>query len=118
MVWTMLSTTPLKLLTRSLHRLKSRVRTEVSAMTKRAREASRDKLAHVLHIDGEIKHLETVLRLQRNNDLFAHDYWKQRIDEAQSTPGLLPAQKKRLDKLRNLLEMFMQRQDLSDRAQP
>lgn len=45
-------------------------------MTKRALEASRDKLAHVLRIDGEIKHLETVRRLQGSNDLFAHDYWK------------------------------------------
>ncbi len=71
----------------------------VPAMRKRAFQTSQEKLAHVLRIDSEIKHLETVLRGRREPDLLAHDYWRQRIMQALSTPGLLPSQMKRLESL-------------------
>ena len=79
-------------------------------MINRALTASHDKLEYVLRIDGKIKHLEAVLRARGGKELiFARDHWKQRIEQARSTPGLLPAQKKRLDKLLKRLEMPAQR---------
>jgi len=87
-------------------------------MTTRALDASRDKLANVLRIDGEIKHLETVLRVERHNGLFARNYWRQRVEQAKSTPGLLPAQMGRLEKLLKQLEMYSVVQNSSDPVDP
>ena len=51
------------------------------------------------HLDSAIEHLEEVLSLEGANSLFSKTYWRGRVVQALSTPGLAPAQHSRLQRL-------------------
>jgi hypothetical protein len=51
---------------------------------------------NISHLDTAIAHLEQVLNLEGANALFSKTYWRGRVLEALSTPGLAPAQQARL----------------------
>ncbi|SAL03806.1 hypothetical protein AWB77_06874 [Caballeronia fortuita] len=53
----------------------------------------------VCHLDSTIKHLEQVLSVEGANSLFSQTYWRGRVVQALSTPGLAPAQHSRLQRL-------------------
>jgi hypothetical protein len=53
----------------------------------------------VSHLDSAIEHLEQVLSLEGANSLFSKTYWRQRVVQALSTPGLAPIQHSRLQRL-------------------
>ncbi|WP_250536018.1 hypothetical protein [Caballeronia sp. AZ10_KS36] len=54
---------------------------------------------NVNHLDAAIAHLEQVLNLDGANSLFSKTYWRSRVDQALSTPGLAPCQHARLQRL-------------------
>ncbi|WP_250516359.1 hypothetical protein [Caballeronia sp. INDeC2] len=56
-------------------------------------------LYSVGHLDSAIDHLEQVLSLEGANSLFSKTYWRQRVMQAISTPGLAPCQHSRLQRL-------------------
>ncbi|GAB5095862.1 hypothetical protein P9250_05290 [Caballeronia sp. LP006] len=51
------------------------------------------------HLDSAIEHLEQVLNLEGANSLFSKTYWRNRVVQALSTPGLAPSQHTRLQRL-------------------
>ena len=53
----------------------------------------------VRHLDSAIEHLEQVLSLEGANSLFSKTYWRGRVVQALSTPGLAPSQHSRLQRL-------------------
>ena len=56
--------------------------------------------SHTLkRIDSEIEHLERVLAGEGADSMFGRTYWRARVVEAQATPGLLPRQRARLERL-------------------
>ncbi|MFP3566631.1 hypothetical protein [Paraburkholderia sp. SIMBA_030] len=50
-------------------------------------------------IDPAIAHLERVLRAEGADSLFSRTYWRERVLQAGATPGLLPNQQQRLQRL-------------------
>ncbi|VXA97648.1 conserved hypothetical protein [Burkholderia sp. 8Y] len=58
----------------------------------------------VHHLDAAIAHLEQVLNLDGANSLFSKTYWRSRVEEALSTPGLAPSQHARLQRLLDRIE--------------
>jgi hypothetical protein len=48
------------------------------------------------HLDSAIEDLEQVLSLEGANSLFSQTYWRGRVVQALSTPGLAPCQHSRL----------------------
>ncbi|SAK81700.1 hypothetical protein AWB79_05387 [Caballeronia hypogeia] len=56
-------------------------------------------LYSVRHLDSAIEHLEQVLSLEGANSLFSKTYWRGRVVQALSTPGLAPCQHSRLQRL-------------------
>jgi len=50
-------------------------------------------------IDGAIAHLERVLDADGADSIFARTYWRSRVLQAHSTPGLIPPQRERLERL-------------------
>ncbi|MDR5856340.1 hypothetical protein P9239_21920 [Caballeronia sp. LZ062] len=59
---------------------------------------------NVNHLDAAIGHLEQVLGLDGANSLFSKTYWRSRVEEALSTPGLAPSQHARLQRLLDRIE--------------
>ncbi|AET94633.1 MULTISPECIES: hypothetical protein [Caballeronia] len=53
----------------------------------------------IRHLDSAIEHFEQVLSLEGANSLFSKTYWRGRVVQALSTPGLAPAQHSRLQRL-------------------
>jgi hypothetical protein len=51
------------------------------------------------YLDTAIEHLEQVLSLEGANSLFSKTYWRGRVVQALSTPGLAPCQHSRLQHL-------------------
>jgi hypothetical protein len=51
------------------------------------------------HVDTEIDHLQRVLAGEGADSLFGRTYWRARVIELQATPGLVPRQHERLDRL-------------------
>ncbi|SAK43083.1 hypothetical protein AWB80_00538 [Caballeronia pedi] len=51
------------------------------------------------HLDSAIEHLEQVLSLEGANSLFSKTYWRGRVVQALSMPGLAPCQHSRLQRL-------------------
>jgi hypothetical protein len=60
--------------------------------------------SNALNIDGEIQHLERVLAGEGAHSIFARTYWRERLLQAFSTPGLIPAQRERLNRLLSQLD--------------
>lgn len=52
-----------------------------------------------LGIEGEIEHLERILSGEGAHSTFARTYWRGRVLQALSTPGLSPLQRAQLDQL-------------------
>lgn len=50
-------------------------------------------------LDAEIEHLERVLAGDAVDSLFGRTYWRARVFKAVGTPGLVPAQRTRLERL-------------------
>ena len=61
--------------------------------------SARALLYSVGHLDSAIEHLEQVLSLEGANSLFSKTYWRGRVVQALSTPGLAPSQHSRLQRL-------------------
>ncbi|WP_250523303.1 MULTISPECIES: hypothetical protein [unclassified Caballeronia] len=61
--------------------------------------SARALLYSVGHLDSAIEHLERVLSLEGANSLFSKTYWRGRVVQALSTPGLAPSQHSRLQRL-------------------
>jgi hypothetical protein len=53
----------------------------------------------VRHLDSAIEDLEQVLSPEGANSLFSKTYWRGRVVQALSTPGLAPSQHSRLQRL-------------------
>jgi hypothetical protein len=51
------------------------------------------------NVEAAIIHLENVLNMEGADSLFAQAYWRDRLLQACATPGLIPAQKQRLERL-------------------
>ena len=68
-------------------------------MTKRSRYIAGAKTYSALSIDAEIQHLERVLGGEGAHSNFARTYWRERVVQALETPGLIPAQRSRLNRL-------------------
>lgn len=51
------------------------------------------------NVEAAINHLENVLNTEGADSLFAQAYWHDRVLQACATPGLIPAQKQRLQRL-------------------
>jgi hypothetical protein len=51
------------------------------------------------NLDTEIEHLERVLTGDAANSLFGRTYWRNRVVKARATPGLVPSQRSRLERL-------------------
>jgi len=68
-------------------------------MTKMSRYTGGAKPYSALSIDGEIQHLERVLGGEGAHSNFARTYWRERVVKALETPGLIPAQRARLNRL-------------------
>jgi hypothetical protein len=51
------------------------------------------------NIDPAIAHLEHVLGAEGADSLFSRTYWRGRVLQASATPGLLPNQQQRLQRL-------------------
>jgi hypothetical protein len=51
------------------------------------------------NIDPAISHLEQVLGAEGADSLFSRTYWRGRVLQARATPGLLPNQQQRLQRL-------------------
>ncbi|SAK99627.1 hypothetical protein AWB76_07758 [Caballeronia temeraria] len=60
---------------------------------------ARTLLYSVGHLDTAIEHFEQVLNLEGANSLFSKTYWRARVVQAISTPGLAPSQHSRLQHL-------------------
>lgn len=52
-----------------------------------------------LGLDAEIRHLERVLRGEGAHSTFARTYWRERVLQALSTPGMIVVQRSRLNAL-------------------
>lgn len=50
-------------------------------------------------IDSEIDRLERVLTGEGADSMFARTYWRARVIEVRGTPGLIPIQLERLERL-------------------
>lgn len=50
-------------------------------------------------VDNEIDHLERVLAGEGADSMFARTYWRARVIEVRETPGLIPRQRERLERL-------------------
>ncbi|MFM0140741.1 hypothetical protein [Caballeronia grimmiae] len=50
-------------------------------------------------IDGAIAHLERILYADGADSIFARTYWRGRVLQAHATPGLVPPQRERLERL-------------------
>ncbi|MDR5798228.1 hypothetical protein QCE49_33040 [Caballeronia sp. LZ008] len=50
-------------------------------------------------VDAEIDHLERVLAGEGADSMFGRTYWRARVTELQATPGLVPHQHERLERL-------------------
>lgn len=68
-------------------------------MIKTSRRKVDERPYNALSIDGEIHHLERVLAGEGAHSTFARTYWRDRVLQALSTPGLFPTQRERLDRL-------------------
>jgi hypothetical protein len=55
------------------------------------------------NVEAAISHLEHVLKAGGATHLFNGAYWRARISQASATPGLLPAQRNRLERLFGLV---------------
>jgi hypothetical protein len=55
-------------------------------------------------VDTEINHLERVLSLEIAHKVFSVDYWRSRVMQLTTTPGLVTTQRLRLQRLFDLLE--------------
>lgn len=53
----------------------------------------------VRHLDSAIEHLEEVLSPEGANSLFSKTYWRGRVVQTLSMPGLAPSQHSRLQRL-------------------
>ena len=51
------------------------------------------------NVDSEIDHLERALAGEGADSMFARTYWRTRLIEVKATPGLIPRQRERLDRL-------------------
>ena len=51
------------------------------------------------NVDSEIDHLERVLAGEGADSMFARTYWRARVIEVRATPGLVPPQRERLERL-------------------
>lgn len=58
----------------------------------------------VNQLDSAIAHLEQVLNLDGANSLFSKTYWRARVEQAMSTPGVMPSQHARLQRLIDRIE--------------
>jgi len=54
---------------------------------------------NVNHLDAAIAHLEQVLNRDGANSVFSKTYWRSRVEQALTTPGLAPSQRVRLHRL-------------------
>ncbi|MDR5740872.1 MULTISPECIES: hypothetical protein [unclassified Caballeronia] len=59
---------------------------------------------NVNQLDSAIAHLEQVLNFDGANSLFSKTYWRVRVEQALSTPGLMPCQHARLQRLLDRIE--------------
>ncbi|SAL06623.1 hypothetical protein AWB78_08157 [Caballeronia calidae] len=50
-------------------------------------------------LDVEIEHLERVLAGEAADSLFGRTYWRARVVKASTSPGLVPPQRVRLERL-------------------
>ncbi|MGF6303023.1 hypothetical protein OKW43_005722 [Paraburkholderia sp. WC7.3g] len=57
-------------------------------------------------IDAAIAHLEQVLGAEGADSLFSRTYWRGRVLQALATPGLLPNQQQRLQRLLESIDAF------------
>ncbi|CAL8481420.1 conserved protein of unknown function (plasmid) [Caballeronia sp. S22] len=55
------------------------------------------------NLDSEIEHLEHVLAGDAATSLFGRTYWRNRVVKARATPGLVPSQRSRLERLLSVL---------------
>lgn len=53
----------------------------------------------VKNLDDAIAHLEMAIAADSAMKIFGHSYWRQRVQQAGSTPGILPAQTHRIIEL-------------------
>lgn len=68
-------------------------------MTKMPRYSAGNQLCSALSIEAEIRHLERVLGGEGAHSAFARTYWRERVLQALSTPGLISEQRERLNRL-------------------
>jgi hypothetical protein len=59
---------------------------------------------NVNQLDSAIAHLEQVLKFDGANSLFSKTYWRARVEHALATPGLMPSQHARLQRLLHRIE--------------
>ncbi len=53
----------------------------------------------VKNLDGAIAHLEAAIAVDGNIAIFGRRYWRDRVQQIRSTPGILPLQSRRLQYL-------------------
>lgn len=53
----------------------------------------------VKNLDGAIAHLEVAIAVDDNIAVFGRRYWRDRVQQIRSTPGILPLQSRRLQYL-------------------
>ena len=57
----------------------------------------------IKNLDAAIAHLEQVVRFDCTTPVFGHGYWHARVRQACLTPGITPAQLRRLQRLLAML---------------
>jgi hypothetical protein len=55
-------------------------------------------------VDSEISHLERVLCLEIAHTVFCQTYWRSRVLQLKTAPGLVHEQRQRVERLLSLLE--------------
>jgi hypothetical protein len=58
----------------------------------------------LVSVDAEINHLERILCLEIAHTVFGQTYWRARVMQLQMTPGLVPEQRVKVQRLLSLLE--------------
>jgi hypothetical protein len=59
-------------------------------------------------VDSEINHLERILCLEVAHTVFSQTYWRARVMQLQTTPGLVHEQRVKVQRLLDLLEQSAQ----------
>lgn len=69
-------------------------------MTTSTQRVTKGKSPYSPHnIDEAIAHLERILGHDGAHSIFAHTYWRGRVLQVCATPGLIPPQRERLERL-------------------